>query len=239
MTSSWRLQVDLVHRLATKAWLFSLAGPTGNMVWSNDGTRIGYVGTSGQVVNGEHLFVIEVDGGGNDLTPDLRGTIENIVPLNGGEALAGAISFGVLGLLRSTGTAARLHPSPGPGTREAPSPNAHKQRCGTIGRPTWKMERIPDIWVIDTGTGELHRRTRLNAEIEVCELGGQQIVEWESDEGVTVEGVLITPPSYDHTKTYPLVVRGSAGGPTGRWTGGWYGTGMTGGNCWRATASPC
>ncbi|MEZ4520626.1 MAG: S9 family peptidase [Thermomicrobiales bacterium] len=219
-------QVDLVSPTDHETHrLFNLTGTTGNMVWSNDGTRIGYVGTSGQVVNGEHLFVIEVDGGGPaNLTPDLRGTIENIVPLNGGEALAGTIGYGVNDAYRRIDWDGTITPISGAevprGTfTSAPAANAD----GSLVAGIWEDgANLPDIWVIDTGTGELHRRTRLNAEIEVCELGGQQIVEWESDEGVTVEGVLITPPGYDHTKTYPLVVQ-VHGGPTGRWTNGWYG----------------
>src|SRR5262249_49825875 len=45
-------------------------------------------------------------------------------------------------------------------------------------------------------------------------LGTREVVEWRSNDGATIEGVLIKPASYDPAKKYPLLVV-IHGGPTG------------------------
>lgn len=206
--------------------LFSLTGTTGDMIWSADGRRIGYIGTNGKVVNGEHLFVVEVDGGGPaNLTPGLNATIESIIPLRGGEALLAAIGYGVNDAVRRVDWDGTIHGLPDdrdPQGTFSSRPSASVD--GSLIAGIWEDgANLPDIWVLETESGQFHRRTHLNREIEQRDIGNQQIVDWRGDDGVTIEGVLITPPGYEAAKQYPMVVQ-VHGGPTARWTNGWYGT---------------
>lgn len=220
-------RVDIVDvNSGEMSYLFDLTGITGPMIWSSDGDRIAYIGTSGKVVDGEHLFVVGIDEGTPvDMTPDLDGTIEEIVPLRDGDAILASIGYGVNGSYRQIDWDGSIHQTlvegdPWGAFSSAPGPSADGAAIAGI----WEDgENLPDLWVYESATGAVHRRTHLNPEIEQLELGRQQIVQWESDPGVTVEGVLVTPPDYDPGRRYPLVVQ-IHGGPTSRWTNGWIGT---------------
>lgn len=205
--------------------LFRPTGATGNMVWSSDGTQIAYVGTSGKTVNGEHFFVVDVTAGSPvNLTPDLDATIESIVSLRGGESVMARIGYGLNGSFRRIDWDGAISNAFSDGDpwgmfSSAPSPSAD----GSLVAGIWEDgTNLPDVWVLETATGQVHRRTHLNPEIEDLELANQQIVSWESDPGVTIEALLITPPDYDASKRYPFVVQ-VHGGPTARWENGWLG----------------
>ena len=209
----------------TSSGLFSLTGTADDMVWSADASRLGYLGTSGKVVDGEHLFVIETAGGEPvDVTPELDGTIEKLVPYRGGEELLARVGYGVNDSFRRVEWDGSIHQTlveGDPWGAFASQPVA--SAGGEVIAGIWgDGANLPDIWVLDADTGEVHRRTHHNPEIEAMELGEQQIVTWESDPGVTIEGLLITPPGYDASKPYPMVVQ-VHGGPTSRWTNSWFG----------------
>ncbi len=205
---------------------FSLTGTTGDMVWSSDGSRIGYLGTSGKVVEGEHLFVADLDRAvAVDMTPELDATIEAIVPLRGGEEVLAHIGYGVNSSIRRIEWNGTIHQTLVEGDPwGAFSSSLAASTDGAVIAGIWEDgSNLPDIWVLETSTGQVHRRTHLNPEIEQMEIGQQQIVSWESDPGVTIEAVLVTPPGYDPSQRYPLVVQ-VHGGPTSRWTNSWIGT---------------
>ena len=220
-------QVDILDIASGESTpLFSLRGVTGDMVWSHDGARLGYIGASGHVIDGEHLFVVDTaTGRSENVTPELPATIEEIVALRRGEAVVASIGYGVNGSYRRIDWDGTIHASPVEGDpwgafNSSPAPSAD----GALIAGIWEDgAHLPDVWVFDAATGARQRRTHLNPEIERLELAGQRIVSWESDPGVTIEGVLLTPPDYDESQRYPLIVH-IHGGPTARWTNGWYGT---------------
>ena len=59
------------------------------------------------------------------------------------------------------------------------------------------------------------RVTDMTAQLaEWGDLGSREVIQWESEDGAEIEGVLMKPPGYDPDRTYPLMVV-IHGGPTG------------------------
>ena len=206
--------------------MFSLTGTTGNLVWSPDSERIAYVGSAGQTVNGEHLFVVNVsDGTVADLTPDLAGTIENIVPIRDGAEILARISYGVNESYRRVSWDGMIEQTlrdgdPWGAFHSPPAPAAD----GSLIAGIWgDGTMLPEVWVLESESQQVHRRTNFSAVLDGIDFGNQQIVCWQSDPDVSVEAIMITPPDYDESKRYPLVVQ-IHGGPTGKWANEWYGS---------------
>jgi dipeptidyl aminopeptidase/acylaminoacyl peptidase len=76
----------------------------------------------------------------------------------------------------------------------------------------------PEVHVADLNEHEQGpvRRTRLGAELEEAYLGEMEVVRWESDAGVEIQGLLVKPHGYRDGQRYPLVVQ-VHGGPTSLW----------------------
>lgn len=74
---------------------------------------------------------------------------------------------------------------------------------------------FPEIFARDTD-GEIHQVTRLNADLlDQYTLPRQEVVTWESPDGLQVEGVLTYPNDYTEGTRVPLIVD-IHGGPKGR-----------------------
>jgi dipeptidyl aminopeptidase/acylaminoacyl peptidase len=56
--------------------------------------------------------------------------------------------------------------------------------------------------------------TTMTDQVKGLTLGSREVVSWKSQDGATIEGVLIKPPNFDPKKKYPLFVM-IHGGPTG------------------------
>ena len=75
-----------------------------------------------------------------------------------------------------------------------------------------------------TTVGEIFRASRdgrasspvtdMTAQVADWDLGSREVIQWESQDGTEIEGVLMKPPGYDPDRTYPLMVV-IHGGPTG------------------------
>ncbi|MCA1598271.1 MAG: S9 family peptidase, partial [Chloroflexi bacterium] len=76
--------------------------------------------------------------------------------------------------------------------------------------------RPDDLWVWDAAAGP-RQLTDVNPWLRDKRLGRQSEIEWASFDGETIRGLLITPPSYEEGRRYPLVVN-VHGGPTWLWT---------------------
>ena len=69
-----------------------------------------------------------------------------------------------------------------------------------------------DVYVGSIRTGEMKRLTKLNPEIENFALGEVQVIQWQSSDGLEIEGLLCLPVGYEVGKNYPLIVE-PHGGP--------------------------
>ena len=74
---------------------------------------------------------------------------------------------------------------------------------------------LPELYVREAD-GNVVPITKLNADFATAyRLPRQEVVSWQSTEGMTIEGVLLYPLDYEPGKRYPLVVQ-IHGGPKGR-----------------------
>ena len=69
-----------------------------------------------------------------------------------------------------------------------------------------------DIWVGSIRTGEMKQLTKLNPQLENFTLGEVQVIQWQSSDGLEIEGLLCLPVGYEASKSYPLIVE-PHGGP--------------------------
>ncbi|MFQ6039525.1 MAG: S9 family peptidase [Candidatus Poribacteria bacterium] len=71
-----------------------------------------------------------------------------------------------------------------------------------------------NLWVGSIRTGELKQITKLNPQIADFALGETRVVQWQSSDGLEIEGLLHLPVGYEEGKSYPLIVV-PHGGPHG------------------------
>lgn len=245
---SWSPRVDDLYRETAVAVvdvegtyreLFRLRGLAEDLVWSADGTWLAYRGPAGRVVHGEYVFRRRVDGGEPEcLTPDYAGTVEHLGSLAGGRALVVVAYEGVdarIYRLNWDGERTLLCPRVTGSWHGAVSGSADGRRWAGV----WSDgEHVPDVWAwavpddISPSTQgnsaladhDLQRLTELHPEIErkLCPV---RLIEWESDPGVVVQGLLVLPRDEGTREPLPLVVQ-IHGGPTSAWAnefaGSWH-----------------
>ena len=200
--------------------VFRQIGMAEHLTWSQDGKYLAYRARAGRVVHGDYVYRIPVEGGEPVcLTPGYDGTSEALWPL-GRDALLMVADEGVnmtLYRLSWEGERERLLAGEPLGTfAPVATADASGQRIAVV----WEDARhAPDVWVLsrDDISLALQRRTHFNPELEAAALGELEIVRWESDPGVEVEGLLFKPVGYQEGQRYPLVVQ-IHGGPTWLWT---------------------
>lgn len=200
--------------------VFRQIGMAEHLTWSQDGKYLAYRARAGRVVHGDYVYRIPVEGGEPVcLTPGYDGTSEALWPL-GRDALLMVADEGVnmtLYRLSWEGERERLLAGEPLGTfAPVATADASGQRIAVV----WEdATHAPDVWVLsrDDISPALQRRTHFNPELEAAALGQLEIVRWESDPGVEVEGLLFKPVGYQEGQRYPLVVQ-IHGGPTWLWT---------------------
>ena len=69
-----------------------------------------------------------------------------------------------------------------------------------------------DVWVGSIRTGKMKQLTKLNPQIENFALGEVRVIQWQSSDGLEIEGLLCLPVGYEADKSYPLIVE-PHGGP--------------------------
>jgi dipeptidyl aminopeptidase/acylaminoacyl peptidase len=80
----------------------------------------------------------------------------------------------------------------------------------TVASPT----SINEVFVSDMRRFAPRKLTDFNEQTRVFTLGTREVISWKSQDGATVEGVLIKPANFDATRKYPLLCI-IHGGPTG------------------------
>ena len=209
-TSVWLITVDGEARQ-----LFTLVGLAEDLTWSADGRFLAYRARAGRVVCGEAVYRYELATGETVcLYPAQDGTAEGLAPLAGGEALA---------LTVVNGLTARIEQLTWTGERTLlvePHGVVHgvvSTAAGRLAAICSDSAHLPSVWcwsLAEPGTPG-QRLTAFHPEIEAGMVKGERIT-WESDPGVTVEGLLFRPPSAQPGQRLPLVVQ-IHGGPTSFW----------------------
>ena len=74
---------------------------------------------------------------------------------------------------------------------------------------------VAEIFRWQPGAGAPERVTDMTAQVaDWGDLGAREVITWNSEDGAEIEGVVMKPPGYDPSSTYPLMVI-IHGGPTG------------------------
>ncbi|CAI8003778.1 Uncharacterized peptidase YuxL [Geodia barretti] len=63
-----------------------------------------------------------------------------------------------------------------------------------------------DVCVGSIRTGEMKQLTKLNPQLENVALGEVQVIQWQSSDGLEIEGLLCLPVGYEAGRSYPLIV---------------------------------
>jgi hypothetical protein len=66
-------------------------------------------------------------------------------------------------------------------------------------------DEFPDLWVADLYFGQASRLTEVNPQLKEFAWGTSELVEWTSDDGVPLQGVVIKPGNYESGKRYPVL----------------------------------
>jgi dipeptidyl aminopeptidase/acylaminoacyl peptidase len=126
----------------------------------------------------------------------------------------------LVGAHHETGTALWLKPLGGPAKRldlgdvqpTAPfSIDGNVSRTGAIAFTGSTASRPRELYYMESATAPVRRLTDFNGAFERIELGKAERITFTS-EGYDLDGVVITPPRYDASKKYPLVLH-VHGGP--------------------------
>ena len=80
----------------------------------------------------------------------------------------------------------------------------------TVGSPT----SMSEVFVSDTKSFAPRKLTDSNEQAKAFTLGTREVISWPSQDGTTIEGVLIKPADFDAARKYPLLCI-IHGGPTG------------------------
>jgi dipeptidyl aminopeptidase/acylaminoacyl peptidase len=73
---------------------------------------------------------------------------------------------------------------------------------------------MSEVFVSSAGKFSPKRLTNMTEQTRAFTLGTREVISWKSQDGATIEGVLIKPANFDATKKYPLLCI-IHGGPTG------------------------
>jgi len=219
------MEVTIIPRKGgTGRTVFSTYGPVEDLLWSPDGAYLAYRSRAERVYYGEYVYRRPVEGGEKIcLTPGYEGTGEYLVSLVGGDLL----------FLAHEGVGSVLYQLSWKGER---SRLCIGKGSGTLGYAVSTSEdgkRLAMVWQDGTYAPEVHvaelnrleqgpvRRTWLGAELEEAVLGEVEVVRWESDTGVEIQGLLVKPHGYRDGQRCPLVVQ-VHGGPTSFWADRFY-----------------
>jgi dipeptidyl aminopeptidase/acylaminoacyl peptidase len=191
-------------------------GPDGNPRFSPDGKQIVFSSAMGEKLyfaNNSKLAIVGVDGGKPksitdtfDENPGLLDWTRNGIYFSGLQKTASH-------LYRVDPVSAKIVRISQPDNLMAGAfsltRNADRMAF-TIASPT----SMAEVFISDTRTFAPRKLTNLNEQAKALTLGTRELISWPSQDGTTIEGVLIKPANFDPAKKYPLLCI-IHGGPTG------------------------
>jgi dipeptidyl aminopeptidase/acylaminoacyl peptidase len=191
-------------------------GPDNNPRFSPDGKQIVFSSAMGEKLffaSNSRLAIVGVDGGtprsitdSFDENPGLLEWNRNGIYFAGSQKTASH-------LFRVDPTSTRVVRVSQPDDLMAGSfsfTHAADRIAFTAASPT----SINEVFVSDLRSFAPHKLTNLNDQAKSFTLGTREVISWKSQDGTTIEGILIKPTNFDPTKKYPLLCI-IHGGPTG------------------------
>ena len=191
-------------------------GPDSNPRFSRDGKQIVFISAMGEKVffaSNSRLAVVGVDGGTPRSISDSFDENPSLI-----EWKADGIYFS--GFQKTASHLFRVDPASGKITRlsspdDLMATSFSLSRSGdaiafVAGSPT----SIAELFVSDARRFTPRKLTSLNDQTKAFTLATREVISWKSQDGTTIEGILIKPANFDPNKKYPLLCV-IHGGPTG------------------------
>ncbi len=207
--------------------VFTKRGEPAGLLWSADGASFAFLAGGDKVIHPEVVCTIASTGGEPScITPDYWGTFEYLAPDGDGRALLAYGTEGVNQMPYRISWDGELQPLLASGQSGFSDRGSAIHVVGDRLVAAWQgPDEPPNIFVAETltggGDGRLRRRTDFNRDVLTAALGETEVIRWESDPGVEVEGILVKPHGYIDGLRYPLVVQ-IHGGPTWAWPNTFY-----------------
>ena len=196
--------------------IVSQPGPDNSPRWSPDGKQIVFSSAMGNPkyfhANAK-LVVIPAEGG----TPrSITDAFDEQPGLN--EWRADGIYF--TGLQKTSSHLFRVDPTTAKITRLTRPDNSMIGRVNfsqdgkTMAFNAPSATSLNEIYVTDTSNFSPRKITAMTDQVKDYNLATREVISWQSQDGTTIEGILIKPADFDATKKYPLLCV-IHGGPTG------------------------
>jgi dipeptidyl aminopeptidase/acylaminoacyl peptidase len=67
-------------------------------------------------------------------------------------------------------------------------------------------DTLREVYRLDADGVRAHRVSRYTEQTEGWSVGGRELIEWKSEDGTTIEGILLTPEGFDPSVEHPLLV---------------------------------
>ncbi len=178
---------------------FTQIGEPVGLLWSSDGTSFAFAARGDKVVHPEVVYTVSTTGGEpTNITPDYWGTFEHLAPDGDGGSLIAYGTEGVNQMPYRLSWDGELQPLLATGQTGFSDRGTAIHVVGNRLVAAWQGPDAPqNVYVAETlsggGDGRLRRRTNFSCDVLTAALGETEIVRWESDEGVEVEGILVKP----------------------------------------------
>lgn len=195
-------------------------GKLGQIGWSPDGNYLAMIaGTDIHDPVAGRLFVVSADGGRpNNLRPDFEGTFEQFQWINN-QTLHYLASRGVwssYGQIDRNGSEMQT-------IVHAGEPNLNmfsRSRTGTSVFVGDTPKHPNEIFILKSDDQFPRRLTNSNPWLRDIDLGRQEVVTWQTQDSVELQGMLIYPVNYTSGNSYPLITV-VHGGPENHYNNGW------------------
>src|SRR5438552_10032563 len=221
------LNPDLIQGTTSDIYLLKLSddsvkkivaqpGPDNNPRFSPDGKQIVFSSAMGDKLyfaTNSRLAVVSVDGGTPRSITDSFDESPGLI-----EWQADGIYF--VAQQKTPSHLFRVDPASGKSTRISAPDNlmagafsltrSADRMAFVAGSPT----SMNEVFVADMRNFAPHKLTDLTEQARGFTLGTREVISWPSQDGTTIEGILIKPADFDATKKYPLLCI-IHGGPTG------------------------
>lgn len=195
-------------------------GKLGDMAWSPDGSHLAFIGTT--IVNDprEGRLMVVGSGGGEwaHLMPELKGHVWQLdwespndlvfVSHEGVETRLGKISPD------GSGQSTILH------RPDLVIGRVHSEGNGKLALTASTPRHPNELFVIESGESEPRRLTRSNDWLDAVDMARQSVFEYQAEDGLELQGLLVWPLDYREGQRYPLILA-AHGGPEAHYSNGW------------------
>jgi len=196
--------------------LLDSGGPNSSPKWSPDSKQLAYVTGNGDpffFYSNRYIAVIPVDGGSARVLTKEFDENANLIDWGPDGIYFGASQKTSSHVFRLDPASGAVHRLTGPdqfSAQGASFTTDHLTMASTGAAPN----HFPEVLVSQTESFAPRYLTDVAAQWKDFHLTTREVVQWKSEDGTAIEGILIKPADYDPSRKYPLLVV-IHGGPTG------------------------